>query len=348
MPISSEKLNMRLRFDSLTSHVQQPLLPIYWVSGDEPFQLDEAARLIRQAAQQQGYSERQVFHAERGFDWDQLRQSADSLSLFAERKLIELRLPSGKPGSDGSKALQAYADAAPQDTLLLIISGKLEPAAQKSKWLNAVESAGAWLAIWPIESARLPQWLAQRMKLRNLQASPEALRLLSERSEGNLLAADQELEKLLLLYGPGTLDLAQVQAAVTDSARFDVFGFVDEAIDGHAERVSRMLFGLRAEGVEPVLVLWALEREIRGLAQMARSCAGGTSPDQAMAALRVWDKRKPLIRKALSRDKAGHWERLLQQCGRLDRLIKGQGTGRVWDELLELALGVTGHPALTS
>ena len=339
---------MRLRFESLTSHVQQPLLPIYWVSGDEPFQVDEACKQLRQAAQQQGYSEREVYHAERGFNWAQLRQSADSLSLFSERKLIELRLPSGKPGTDGSKALQEYASAAPTDTLLLIISGKLEPAAQKSKWFVAVETAGAWLQIWPIETARLPQWIAQRMKLRNMQATPEALRLLSERIEGNLLAADQELEKLLLLYGPGMLDVPQVQAAVTDSARYDVFGFVDEALDGHNGRLSRILFGLRAEGVDPVLVLWALAREIRGLAQMAQSSAGGTSVDQAMAALRVWEKRKPLIRKALSRTRSAEWEQLLRRCGNLDRLIKGQGTGRVWDELLELALSVAGRPALTT
>lgn len=338
---------MRLRFDTLGSHIQQPLLPIYWVSGDEPFQVDEACRLLRAAALQQGYSEREVYHVERGFNWDQLRQSADSLSLFAERKLIELRLPSAKTGTEGSKALTEYAKAVAADTLVLIVSGKLESATQKTKWFTAIESVGAWLAIWPIETARLPQWIAQRMKLRNMQASPEALRLLSERIEGNLLAADQELEKLLLLYGPGTLDLAQVQSAVTDSARFDLFGFVDQALEGHAERVSRMLFGLRAEGVEPILVLWALTREIRGLAQMARSCSEGQSPDQAMAAMRVWDKRKPLIRKALSRLSHMQWEALLHRCSQLDRLVKGQGAGRIWDELLELALAIAGKPAIT-
>lgn len=337
---------MRLRFESLSSHIQQPLLPLYWVSGDEPFQIDEAGNLLRRAAQQQGYSERQVYHVERGFNWEQLRHSADSLSLFAERKLIELRLPSGKPGTDGSKALQDYAAAPPADTILLVISGKLEPAAQKSKWFTALENAGAWLQIWPIETARLPQWIAQRMKLRNMQATPAALRLLSERIEGNLLAADQELEKLLLLYGPVTVDVPEVQAAVTDSARFDVFGFVDEALAGHSERLARMLFGLRAEGVEAVLVLWALAREIRGLAQMARQ--GGASVEQVMASFRVWDKRKPLIRKALSRGNVADWEALLVSCGRLDRLIKGQGAGRVWDELLELALSLSGRPALTA
>ena len=339
---------MRLRLESLASHIQQPLLPIYWVSGDEPFQLDEACTQLRQAAQQQGYIERQVYHVERGFNWDQVRQSADSLSLFAERKLIELRLPSGKPGTDGSKALSEYAASVPANTILLVISGKLEPATQKSKWFTAVEAAGAWLQIWPIESARLPQWISQRMKIRNMQATPEALRLLSDRIEGNLLAADQELEKLLLLYGPSRIDVPQVQAAVTDSARFDVFGFVDEALNGHSERLSRVLFGLRAEGVEPVLVLWALAREIRSLAQMARQCASGTNADQVMASFRVWDKRKPLIRKALSRTRGQEWEHMLMRCGRLDRLIKGQGAGRIWDELLELALSISGRPALSA
>jgi len=338
---------MRLRFESLTSHLQQALLPIYWVSGDEPFQVDEACRMLREAAQQQGYLEREVYHVERGFNWDQLQDAANSLSLFAERKLIELRLPSAKPGTDGSKALTEYARAAPTDTLLLIVSGKLESATQKTKWFTSVEAAGAWLAIWPIETARLPQWIAQRIKLRNMQASSEALRLLSERIEGNLLAADQELEKLLLLYGPGTVNLDQVQSAVTDSARFDIFGFIDEALLGHPDRVSRMLFGLRAEGVEAILVLWALAREIRALAQMARRCDEGQAAEQAMAAMRVWDKRKPLIRKALSRNTTAHWESLLQRCSTLDRLVKGQGTGRVWDELLELALSVAGQPAIT-
>jgi len=337
---------MRLRFESLESHLQQPLLPIYWISGDEPFQVDEACRRLRETAVKQGYSEREVQHVERGFDWAQLRQSADSLSLFAERKLIELRLPSGKPGTEGSKVLQDFAAKPPPDTLLLVISGKLDSSAQKSKWFTALERSGAWLAIWPVDKARLPQWVTQRMRMRDMSASPEALRLLSDRIEGNLLAADQELEKLRLLYGPGKLDLPQVQAAVTDSARFDVFDLVDTALAGDADRVARMVFGLRAEGVEPVLVLWALTREIRSLAQMAELTAGGASAEQAMAAQRVWDKRKPLIKKALSRQWTD-WEALLAGCGDLDRMAKGQRAGRVWDELLELALGMAGKPALT-
>lgn len=337
---------MRLRAESLAEHLSRPLLPVYWVSGDEPFQIDEACKQIRRAAQAQAYTERQVFHAERSFDWQQLRQSTENLSLFAERKLIELRLPSGKPGTEGSAALQDYVKAPPPDTVLLVISGKLEASQQKSKWFSAVEQAGAWLAVWPLEANRLPQWIAQRLRLRQMQASPEAIQLLVDRIEGNLLAADQELEKLCLLYGSGQIDAAQVQAAVSDSARFDIFGLVDDALDGKHGRLARVMFGLRAEGMEPILVLWALHREIRALAQMARECEAGQSVDRVMASYRVWDKRKALVRKALQRGTARDWAAMLTTCSRLDRLVKGQGTGRAWDELLELAFALAGRSAL--
>ena len=337
---------MRLRAESLAEHLSRPLLPVYWVSGDEPFQIDEACKQIRRAAQAQGYTERQVFHAERSFDWQQLRQSTENLSLFAERKLIELRLPSGKPGTEGSAALQDYVKAPPPDTVLLVISGKLEASQQKSKWFSAVEQTGAWLAVWPLEANRLPQWIAQRLRLRQMQASPEAIQLLVDRIEGNLLAADQELEKLCLLYGSGQIDVAQVQATVTDSARFDIFGLVDDALDGKHGRLARVMFGLRAEGMEPILVLWALHREIRALAQMARECEAGQSVDRVMASYRVWDKRKALVRKALQRGTARDWAAMLTTCSRLDRLVKGQGTGRAWDELLELAFALAGRAAL--
>ena len=337
---------MRLRPETLADHLKHPLLPVYWLSGDEPYQLDQAVLQIRQAAQAQGYTERQVLHAERSFDWQQLRQSTENLSLFAERKLLELRLPSGKPGTEGSAALQEYVKAPPPDTVLLVISGKLEPAVQKSKWLGAIEQAGAWLAVWPLEASRLPQWIAQRLQLRQLQASPEAIQLLADRIEGNLLAADQELEKLSLLYGPGRIDAQAVQAAVTDSARYDLFGLVDDALAGHHGRLSRVMFGLRAEGVEPILVLWALHREIRSLAQMARDIEAGQSVDKVMATYRVWDKRKPLVRQALQRGTAREWASLLGICSRLDRLVKGQGAGKAWDELLELAFAVAGRAAL--
>jgi DNA polymerase-3 subunit delta len=337
---------VKARFETLSGLLAKTLTPVYWVSGDEPFQLDQACNMIRDAAKAQGYSERQVFHAERGFNWEQLQQSADSLSLFAERKLIEIRMPSGKPGKEGSKMLQAYVTNPSQDTILLLISGKLEPAAQKTKWFKAVEQAGVIVQVWPLDAARLPQWLQQRMKVRDMSATPEALRLLADRIEGNLLAADQEIEKLLLLYGPGHIEAGQVQSAVANSARFDVFTLVDEALSGNAARVCRILQGLRSEGTEPVLLLWALAREIRALLQMRQALANGEAIERVMAAHFVWDKRKPMIRKALQRHAASGLEIMLQQCHKLDRLTKGYRAGEVWDELLELALQMAGKPAL--
>lgn len=339
---------MKVPFQQLATVLSKSLTPVYFLSGDEPYQRDEASRLIRAAAQKQGYTERELYHVERGFDWQQLLAASSTLSLFAERKLIELRLPTGKPGIDGAKALQAYLDNPPPDTILLIVTSKLEAAQLKSKWVMSIESAGTLVQIWPIEPARLPEWIRQALAKRELTASPEALKLLAERVEGNLLAADQELEKLRLLYGPGALDVEQVRAAVSESARFDVFDLVDAALAGTADRVSRILFGLKAEGVEPILVLWALAREIRAIAQMAEAIQAGAKLDTVFYQQRVWEKRKPLVGKALQRISAGDAREWVMRCSSLDRLVKGFGTGRIWDELLELALSLAGRPALAS
>lgn len=337
---------MKARLETLATQLGKSLAPVYWVSGDEPFQQDQACNAIRDAVRQQGYSERQVYHVERGFAWEQLRESADSLSLFADKKLIELRMPSAKPGKEGAKALQDYVKRIPEDTILLLVTGKLEPATQKTKWFKAVEQAGVLVQVWPIEASRLPQWLSHRLKARGMSAAPEALKILSDRVEGNLLAADQEIEKLLLLYGQTQISAEQVQTAVADSARFDIFTLVDEALQGKPARISRTLFGLRSEGAEPVLILWALAREVRSLALMARSQERGEPLERVMASQYVWDKHKPLVRKALQRSSASWFEKVLRQCHRVDKLIKGRGAGRVWDELLELALQVAARPAI--
>ena len=292
---------MKIPFQQLSTQLSKTLAPVYFVSGDEPFQLDEASRMIREAAAQQGFSERHVYHVERGFDWQQLLALGSAMSLFAEKKCVELRLPSAKPGTEGAKVLQSYVAQPPDDCVLLISAGKLEAAQLKAKWLKAVEAAGVLVQVWPIELSRLPQWIQQRLSQRGMQAKPEVLQVLAERIEGNLLAADQELEKLYLLHGAVELSMDQVQAAVTDSARYDVFSFADATLLGDAQRVTRLLFGLRAEGIEPVLVLWALAREIRALVQMNQALRAGAQLAQVMQAQRVWDKRKPLVQKALKR-----------------------------------------------
>lgn len=331
---------MKIPFQQLSTKLSGQLAPVYMVAGDEPFQIDEAVRLIRAAASGQGFTERQLLQAERGFDWSALSMQGNSLSLFAEKKLLELRIPGGKPGKEGASALQAYAATLPEDTLLLIVSGKLDSAQQKSKWFKTLEQAGVFIPVWPVEVARLPQWIEQRLKRRGMSAESEALTLLAERVEGNLLAADQELEKLRLLYGETRLTVPQVQAAVSDSARYDVFSFADAALQGDAERVSRLLFGLRAEGVEAILMLWALHREIRVLYLIHAQMHTGHDLNSAMATQRVWDKRKPLVRAAIGRSSLIHCQNWLSQCAQLDALVKGQRAGRAWDELLELALAL--------
>jgi DNA polymerase-3 subunit delta len=337
---------MKLRLDTLPEHLHKTLAPVYYLSGDEPFQLGQACDLIRRAAQQQGYSERQVFHAERGFDWQRLTQASDNLSLFAERKVIDLRLGAGKLNAEASAVLQRYLARPPADTVLLISGDKVEAAQQKSAWFSAIDTIGVILQVWPIETARLPAWITQRLRQRELHASPDAVQFLADQVEGNLLAADQEIEKLSLLYGTGALTLEQMQSAVADSARFDIFGLVDEAMRGQPARATRMLYGLQAEGMDPILILWALAREIRALALMAEQLARGSSVDQAMAQQHVWDKRKPLVRQALQRGKLPVWRRLLARCAQADRLIKGMGAGKIWNELLELTVAVAGKPSL--
>lgn len=236
---------MKLNFNQLGSHLDKTLQPVYFISGDEPFQVDESVRLIREAAKSQGYTEREVYHVDRSFDWSELTNSVNSMSLFAERKVIELRIPTGKPGDKGSKALVAYTSQIPEDNLLLIVSGKLDSNQTKSKWFKALDVAGAMLAVWPLEIQQLPGWLKQRMQIRGLQPTEDALTILAEQVEGNLLAADQELEKLRMLYGEGAITAENVIEAVSDSARFDAFALVDVALQGDPVRVSRILHGLK-------------------------------------------------------------------------------------------------------
>ena len=333
---------MKLRFEQLEAHLQKGLQPIYLLTGDEPLQLMEAGDALRQHARTSGYAEREVLHVEGGFDWNSLLAASSSMSLFAEQRLLELRLPTGKPGKEGGAALADYAANPPPDTLLLILSGKIERQSQNSKWYKALESAGVIMTLWPIEPQALPGWVSQRMRSRGMQPTPEAAQLLAERVEGNMLAAAQEVEKLLLLYGEGEIGAEQVEEGVADSARYDIFELVDTALIGDVPRTTRVIQGLRGEGVEPILVLWALLREIRAMAQMAAEMARGLGTEQAMAGQRVWDKRKAPVRAGLQRHNLNRWQLLLRRAGRIDRMIKGVEAGNPWDELLQLALLMAG------
>ena len=335
---------MRLRLDQLASHLQNELQRIYLVSGDEPFQLQQASQAIRHKAEQSGFNEREVLQVDRSFDWHQLLESANTLSLFSQQKILELRLPSGKPGDAGSKALSAYSANPPEDTVLLIVAGKLEKAQQNTKWFKAIDQAGAVIQIWPIESAAMPGWIESRMRSRNMQPTPDALMMLADRFEGNLLAADQELEKLRLLNGEGEVDAEQVAAAVSDSSRYDVFALVDACLMSEQKRASRILFGLRNEGVEPILILWALTRELRALASMSQAINAGQSMGQVFNQYRIWEKRKKPVQNALTIHNLRRLHGLIWQSGEIEKVIKGRATGNTWDELLQLVLKLCGTP----
>lgn len=333
---------MRLRPDQLDGHLRQRLNRVYLISGDEPLQLQEAADAIRAAARAQGFSERQVLHVESSFDWGVLAAEANALSLFAERKIIDLRIPSAKPGDKGSKALVEYTARPPEDNLLLITAGKLEREQQNSKWFKAIDGCGVVVQVWPLDHKALPGWIQSRLATRGLSATPEAVALLAERVEGNMLAAAQEVEKLAMLYGEGQLDVEAVRGAVADSSRYDVFELADAALAGDAARCARILEGLHGEGDEPVLILWALVREIRTLALIAAAQANGTPLDALFSEHRIWDKRKPLFRAALGRHPARRWQQLLRRAARADRVCKGMEQGSSRDELLQLSLLMAG------
>lgn len=338
---------MKLSPAQLGKHLQGALAPVYVISGDEPLLCQEAADALRNACRQQGFAERLVFNAEANFDWGNLLQAGASLSLFAEKRLIELRLPSGKPGDKGAAALLEYLGRPPEDTVLLLSLPKLDGSTQKTKWAKAlIEGASSqFIQIWPVDAHQLPQWIRQRLAQAGLSASPDAVDMIAARVEGNLLAAAQEVEKLKLLAEGSQVDAETVQAAVADSARFDVFGLIDAALNGEAAHALRMLEGLRGEGVETPVILWALARELRLLASLAHQHAQGVPLEKAFASARppVWDKRRPLVSKALQRHSSKRWGQLLLQAQQIDAQIKGQAPGNPWSELALLTLQLAGQ-----
>lgn len=338
---------MKLSPAQLTKHLQGPLAPVYVVSGDEHLLCQEACDAIRAATRAQGFSERQVLNAESGFDWSLLIEAGASLSLFAEKRLLELRIPSGKPGDKGAAALMEYLARPAEDTVLLVSLPKLDGSTQKTKWAKALIDGKdvQFLQIWPIDAGQLPQWIRQRLAQAGLSADQEALELIAARVEGNLLAAAQEIEKLKLLAEGGQVTAATVQAAVADSARYDVFGLIDAALQGQAAHALHMLQGLRGEGIEAPVILWALAREVRLLANLALQYSQGVPLDRAFSQARppVWDKRRPLLSKALQRHSAAAWNQLLMDAQRVDAQIKGQAEGDPWIGLANLCVRLTGR-----
>lgn len=333
---------MQLRPEQLARHLEQQLLPIYIVSGEETLLIQESCDLIRKHAKVAGCTEREVIDASaNGFNWNEIINSAASMSLFAERKLIELRVPNGKPGADGSKALCEYVETASDENVLLIISGKIDKQSTNSKWFKALDSAGGTIQVWPVDAQQLPRWLEQRISGAGMTISSDALNLLCERVQGNLLSGVQEIEKLKLLAKDGKISAETVTDSVSDNARYNLFAMADSAVQGDAAASLRMLNGLRGEGSEPTVVLWALTRELRTLYEIQTACDNGQDMQQAMRAQRVWNNKLPMVKAALSRHNNASLTLLLALAARTDGSIKGFADGKPWDNLAALVTGLS-------
>lgn len=333
---------MKIYPDKLQNSLKEQIKPIYVVSGDEPLLVQETCDSIRLSLKQSGYTERELFHVDASFDWQQLLYSASSMSLFAEKKLIELRMPTGKPGDKGAAVLKSYVENIPEQTVLLIITNKLERSTQNTKWFKALDSAGASVQIWPIEVNQLPAWLNNRIRKSGMSAGRETVEALVDKVEGNLLAAVQEIERIRLISGEGRIELNQVLNEVSDSSRYTVFALIDAALSGNAVRTCKVVQGLRSEGTEILQIVGLLGRELRSLSKMAARLSAGQSVNSVMQLHRVWSNRKNIVGKTLHRHKLSEFERMISQLAKLDKMVKGLGPGDPWDELTSILLRLAG------
>ena len=347
---------MQLKPEQLAAHLQKGLRPLYTLHGDEPLLAQEALDAIRAAARALGHAERTV-HTVAGahFDWGAVLAAGQSLSLFSDKQIVEVRIPSGKPGKDGSAALQQLAARAAQDsetgTLWLVALPRLDRATRDSAWFKALDAAGVSLAIEPVERAALPQWIAQRLARQGQRVAAgeegvHALQFFADRVEGNLLAAHQEIAKLGLLYPEGPLSFEQIEAAVLNVARYDVFKLSEAMLAGRRERVQRMLDGLQAEGEPEVLVHYAIAEDIRALKRVKDALAAGRPLPMALREQRVWGLRERLFERVLPRLSDTQLTNLLHAAQQVDGIVKGLPAPSwprdSWQALHRLAQSLTG------
>ncbi len=338
---------MRIRPEDLSRRLEaRALAPVYLVHGNEPLQIEESLDAVRAAARSRGHEERVVLHADTGFDWSELRRLRDSLSLFSEKRLLDLRLGLPRPDRAGADALLHYAERPNPDCVLLLSAGALDWREQRARWYRALDGAGAVVQTWPVPPRQLPRWIAQRARRRGLVIAEDAAAALAERVEGNLLAAAQEVDKLRLLHGSGRIDLDDALASSSDSARYGAFDASDAALAGDGVRALKVLARLREEGTEIAYVSFALAREVRGLASMADEVSRGENEARVLGRHRVRERRRPLVTRALRRHRLGAWTAMLRQAAYLDRVIKGAERGAAWDEAARLALMLAGAPIL--
>ncbi len=334
---------MQARPEDLPRLLDKGLESAYLICGDEQLLVLEAADLVRRHARDAGFAERNVFEVDKTFDWTALTSAARAMSLFAEQRVLDVRIPSGKPGREGGAALREVAEDAGGANLLLVTTPKLDKASLGTAWARALDQAGLIIQCWPIRPQELPRWLEQRMRSRELEPDREAVLALAERTEGNLLAAAQEIDKLRLLKGAGPVTGNDVVELVADSARFQLFAMLDAALSGRADRAVRMARGLRAEGNAVAVIAVVLTREVRLLAQLRSLLDRGGNLQQVYREARIWDKKRVLLERAMRRAGGGRWQRLLIRCAALDRAVKGLDPRDPWtlaeDILVAVAVG---------
>jgi len=337
---------MDLRHNQLAAHLERTLAPLYVIHGDEPLFAIEAGDAIRAAARRAGCEEREVLVVDPGFRWDAFLAANANLGLFGARKIVDLRIPTGKPGVEGAKALEACARAPNPDHITLVTLPKLDRAAQQSAWFSALGAAGVAIAVYPLDRDELPAWIAARLARAKQRAAPETLAFLADRCEGNLLAARQEIEKLSLLLPEGLLAHDAVERAVADVARYDVFDLSAACLGGDAARTLRIIAALEAEGEGLPLLLWQIGEDIHALAAVLEATAAGTPLPAAVRNARVWGKRQAALERAARRVKPAAIAPLVRALATLDAVAKGIGRGDAWDDLRTLALALAGKPVL--
>ncbi|HZD20313.1 MAG TPA: DNA polymerase III subunit delta [Burkholderiales bacterium] len=320
---------MQIRANGLEAELARRLLPAYVIHGDEPLLAMEAADAVRAAARRAGYAEREVLEPGRGYDWSEFSHAMGSLSLFAAKKIVELRLASGKPGTQGAAAIGAYCERPSEDQLLLVTVPRLDRASQGAPWFNALARVGAVVDIWPIDRARLPAWLAERLARQQQRASRELLEFIAERVEGNLLAAHQEVQKLALLAPPGELALETVHAAVASVARYDPYDAAEALLGGDLARYTRVIEGLRAEGEPPTFVLFVISNALFAL--------------QEGSAERIFNRTlRRAVESAAQRFSPRRIARAIAAAAAIDRAIKGIAAAEPWQAFLRLGLNFAG------
>lgn len=338
---------MKLKPAQLATDLERGIRPVYLVCGDEPLLVDEAAAVIRAALKARG-AERTAVDAGAQFRWAEWFGQFDGLSLFATQRLLEVRLPGGKPGVEGGKVLDAWAADPAPDCALLLLLPRADKTMQNSKWFSALDNAGAVILATPPTPEQLPAWMGERLARYGFKAGGETLAWLAARVEGNLLAAHQELEKLALLLEPGTLTLDAVREAVTDVARYDAADLPEALWKGDAARFIRVVDGLKAEGESPILALWLLISDLRTLYRLALAQARGENLSERMRGLRVWESRQPLFTRVLRRLDAPQLSAALVRAGGVDRTTKGlpgPGGEDGWAVLKQLGLALLHKPA---